>query len=78
MPTDHERLREVAYWRTLLVRVAEDLEHTAGVESDPKRKRWYESRATRIRQRPYEGLPKTFAPRDYHSSMTPADHLTTP
>lgn len=52
--------RETAYWQHLLERVAEDLESTAGRETDPKRRRWLESRAMRIRQRLHEGVPDDF------------------
>jgi hypothetical protein len=57
MPTEHELIREVAYWRMLLTRVADDLDNAAIAEPDPKCKRWYESRATRIRQRLDCGVP---------------------
>jgi hypothetical protein len=55
--TEHELMRQVADWRTLLTRVADDLEHAASAEPDAKHKRWYESRATRIRQRLDCGVP---------------------
>jgi hypothetical protein len=43
--------QEAAYWRALFTRIAEDLEHAAGVERDPRRRLWFASRAMRIRQR---------------------------
>ena len=46
MPTDPDR--EIAYWRDLLTRIAEDLESTADLETDGKRKSWFTSRAMRV------------------------------
>lgn len=53
--------RETAYWQQLLERVAADLESAAGRETDPKRRRWLESRAMRIRQRLHDGVPDDFS-----------------
>lgn len=47
--TEHELRREIAYWRDLLARVADDMVDTGGRDVDPKRKRWFESRSSRIK-----------------------------
>jgi hypothetical protein len=49
--------REAAYWRTLLRKIAADLDNAARVERDPARQRWFESRAARVRQRLNRGVP---------------------
>lgn len=48
MPTDHERLCEIAYWKDLLVRVARDMDATSEREVDHKP--WFAARARRIRE----------------------------
>jgi hypothetical protein len=73
--TDDAR-REAAYWRHLLLRIAEDLEHTAGLERDPKRRAWLASRAMRVRQRLHEGMPASFEEPRSHTGMTPRSHMT--
>lgn len=70
------RDRDSAYWRELLTRIAEDLEHAADGEIDGKRRAWFASRAMRIRQRLHEGVPDAFGPETLQARMTPADHLT--
>jgi len=70
------RDRESAYWRELLTRIAEDLEHATDAEVDGKRKAWFSSRAMRIRQRLHESVPEGFDPETLRSRMTPNDHLT--
>jgi hypothetical protein len=71
MATDEELQREITYWRELLTRVAEDLEHAAESEADGKRKAWFSSRAMRIRQRLHEGLPENFTSDSGHQRMSP-------
>ena len=65
------RDREMVYWRELLARVAEDLEHTAEAETDGKRKAWFSSRAMRIRQRLHDGVPEGFTPDSGQQRMNP-------
>ncbi len=57
MPTDHERLREIAWWKDRLARVADDIAETGAREDDPKRKRWFETRSRRIREVLDEPVP---------------------
>jgi hypothetical protein len=76
MPTEHEVRREATYWRDLLTRIAQDLEHAADAESERKRKAWFESRAMRIRQRLHDGVPDGYGPRTPGARMTPGDHLS--
>ena len=71
-----EHQREVAFWRDLLTRIAEDLEHAAGVERKPRRRSWFSSRAMRIRQRLHEGVPTSFRGTRSNAAMTPREHLT--
>jgi hypothetical protein len=70
-----EHQREATYWRDLLTRIAEDLEHAAGVEREPRRRSWLSSRAMRIRQRLHEGVPSAFEETQVHAGMTPRDHV---
>lgn len=72
-----EHHREVVYWRDLLTRIAEDLEHAAGLESEQRRRSWFVSRAMRIRQRLHEGVPATFRGARSNAAMTPREHLST-
>ena len=65
------RDRESAYWRELLTRIAEDLEHATDAEVDGKRKAWFSSRAVPIRQRLHEGLPEGFTPTTGHQRTNP-------
>lgn len=55
--TEHELLREVAYWRDLLARVANDMERSSARDDDIKRRRWFETRSTRIRELLVERVP---------------------
>lgn len=48
--TDHEVLREVAYWRDMFPRVRDDLDTIAAREENVKHRRWFDSRARRIRE----------------------------
>jgi hypothetical protein len=50
MSTDHELLRELAYLRDLLLKIADDLDQTGIREDDVKRRRWFEIRSKRIRE----------------------------
>ena len=59
---EKELHREVLYWRQLLDRVAGELEHIAGREPDPERRKVLSARAMRIRQGLHEGMPADFAP----------------
>ena len=70
-----EHRREASYWRHLLLRIAEDLEHTAGTERDARRRHWLASRAMRIRQRLHEGMPPSFEEPGPRAAMTPRQHL---
>ena len=67
--------REACYWRQLLTRIAEDLEHAAGLERDPRRRSWFASRAMRVRQRLHEGVPATFEEPRSSAAMTPRSDL---
>lgn len=55
--TDHERLREIAYWRDILAKIADDIDATAAREDDVKRRRWFDSRSRRIRELLAEPVP---------------------
>jgi hypothetical protein len=55
--TEHELQRELAYWRELLAKVADDIDQAASHDIDPKRQRWFASRARRIRLRLQGGVP---------------------
>jgi len=66
-----DRSLEANYWRELLTKIAEDLEHAAAAEVDGKRKSWFSSRAMRIRQRLHEGVPGGFTPATGHQRMNP-------
>lgn len=45
------------------------LEHAAGIEPDPKRRTWFESRAMRIRKRLHDGVPEDFDGTPGHQRM---------
>ncbi len=55
--TDHERLREIAYWRDILAKIADDIDATAAREDDVKRRRWFDTRSRRIRELLAEPVP---------------------
>lgn len=57
VPTEHELLRQVAFWKDLLARVANDIDGTAAREDDVKRRRWFQSRSRRIRELLAEPVP---------------------
>lgn len=57
MPTDHERLREIAWWKDVLARVVMDMDDTVKREVDPTRKCWFENRSRRIRELLDEPVP---------------------
>ena len=57
MATEHELLRQIAFWRDLLARVADDIDATATREDDVKRRRWFDSRSRRIRELLSEPVP---------------------
>lgn len=63
--------REITYWRHLLTQVAQDLERTAQVETDAKRKTSLEARAMRIRQRLHPRVGRL-----RRDAGSPADELT--
>lgn len=52
--------REILYWRSLLEKVAGDLELMAAKESDPRWKERLAGRGKRIRRRLHEGVPEGF------------------
>jgi hypothetical protein len=54
----NKALRETAYWRALLKRVARDMDNAAKTEHDPQRQRWFVSRASRVRERLDRGVPE--------------------
>lgn len=45
---EHELLREIAFLRDLLGKVADDIQRTGACEDDPRLKRWFQSRSRRI------------------------------
>jgi hypothetical protein len=55
--TEHELRRQIAFWRDLLARVADDIDATAAREGDVKRRRWFESRSKRIHELLAEPVP---------------------
>lgn len=57
MATDHELQRQLAYWKDILARVAEDMDAIAARDVDPQVKRWFESRSRRIRELLGEPVP---------------------
>lgn len=50
--------REVAFYRDVLKRIAVDLEQAAKDETDPQRRRWFDSRAARVREHLLRGMPE--------------------
>lgn len=57
MATEHELLREIAYWREMLAKVADDIDATAAREEDARRRRLFESRPKRIEELLAEPVP---------------------
>lgn len=58
---EHELLREIAYLRDLLGKVADDVEQSGTREDDPRRKRWFESRAKRINELVSQPVPANWS-----------------
>lgn len=69
--SDHELRAEIAFWRDILTKVAQDLERTACSEKDAARKDWLERRAMRIRQRLHEGMPDGYVADPLAQRMNP-------
>lgn len=63
--------RESFYWQEILTKVAQDLEHSACIETDADRKAWLESRAMRIRKRLHDGTPEDYVPNTGAQRMNP-------
>lgn len=61
MAPDHQLLRQIAFWRDLLARVADDLDATATREDDARRRRWFETRSRRIRELLAEPVPPAWS-----------------
>jgi hypothetical protein len=64
-------IREVAFWRDLLSRIAVDLDRGADRESDPQRRKWLRARACQIRKRLDEGVPSSWKMSDAEERRTP-------
>lgn len=61
MSREHELLREIAYLRDILCRVADDIDATAAREDDVKRRRWFTARSRRIRELLAEPIPPAWS-----------------
>lgn len=55
--TEHELLRQIAFWRDILAKVADDIDATIAREDDVKLRRWFETRSRRIRALLAEPVP---------------------
>ena len=50
--------QQLVFYRHLLKRIAKDMEAAARAEDDPKRRKWFESRARRVRDHLVRGMPE--------------------